>query len=56
MIQAIEEDNSLADYGDFSFTDYYNIWVNEPGYPILNVNIDHTTGVMSLTQVCIALF
>nr|AEA29694.1 aminopeptidase N6 [Trichoplusia ni] len=50
MLEAIEEDNSLADYGSFSFADYYNIWVNEPGYPILNVTVNHTTGVISLSQ------
>ncbi|KAM3967323.1 membrane alanyl aminopeptidase-like [Aphomia sociella] len=48
--QAIEEDGSLSEYAQFNFTDYYRIWVNEPGYPILNVDINHSSGVMSLSQ------
>nr|ACA35025.1 aminopeptidase N-6 [Helicoverpa armigera] len=50
MLKAIEEDGSLADYPNFSFTEYYRIWVNEPGYPILQVNVNHATGVITLTQ------
>ncbi|CAH0605715.1 unnamed protein product [Chrysodeixis includens] len=50
MNQAIRDDNALADYPGFSFTDYYNTWVNEPGYPILDVHVDHPTGVMYLKQ------
>lgn len=53
---AIEEDNSLAAYPNFNFEDYYSIWVNEAGYPILMVDIDHSTGVMSLKQVCEEIF
>ncbi|XP_053603828.1 uncharacterized protein LOC128671405 [Plodia interpunctella] len=48
--QAIEEDNSLNQYPLFNFTDYYRIWVNEPGYPILTVNINYDNGEMSLHQ------
>ncbi|XP_049870023.1 membrane alanyl aminopeptidase-like isoform X2 [Pectinophora gossypiella] len=50
FLKAISEDNTLSAYQHFNFTNYYNIWVNQPGYPILNVDIDHTTGDMSLSQ------
>lgn len=52
MAKAIGEDNSLADYTDFSFAEYYRVWVNEPGYPILDVSISHSTGEITLKQVC----
>ncbi|XP_060801842.1 membrane alanyl aminopeptidase [Amyelois transitella] len=47
---AITEDNSLSIYQHFNFTEYYRVWVNEPGYPILNVNVNHVTGEMALHQ------
>lgn len=49
--EAIQEDNSLAAYPNFNFTEYYRIWVNEPGYPLLNVEVNHSTGEITLTQV-----
>ncbi|KAG6458917.1 hypothetical protein O3G_MSEX011122 [Manduca sexta] len=48
--QAINEDNSLSQYSNFNFTDYYRIWVNDPGYPVLNVAVNHSTGEMTLVQ------
>nr|ASU92547.1 aminopeptidase N [Achaea janata] len=48
--QAIQEDNSLAAYTGFSFDEYYRIWVNEPGFPILNVDVNHSTGQINLSQ------
>lgn len=50
MNLAIAEDQSLAEYPNFSFTEYYRVWVNEPGYPILIVDINHSTGEMTLKQ------
>lgn len=50
-MHAINEDYSLAHYRDFNFTEYYRTWVNEPGYPILYVNVDHSTGDIALRQV-----
>jgi len=50
MNDAILDDNSLAIYPGFNFSEYYRIWVNEPGYPILTVNIDYDTGYMDLKQ------
>lgn len=49
--RAIVEDNTLAEYQHFNFSDYYRIWVNEPGYPVLDVTINHLTGEMNLEQV-----
>lgn len=51
FMKAINEDMSLAPYTDFNFTEYYRTWVNEPGYPILYVNVDHSTGDIALRQV-----
>lgn len=51
FMHAINENNSLALYRDFNFTEYYRTWVNEPGYPILYVNVNHTTGDIALRQV-----
>ncbi|XP_035438719.2 membrane alanyl aminopeptidase [Spodoptera frugiperda] len=50
MNEAIVEDNSLANYPGFDFGEYYKIWVNEPGYPILTVDINYETGQMELKQ------
>uniref|UniRef100_A0A2A4J7T7 Aminopeptidase n=1 Tax=Heliothis virescens TaxID=7102 RepID=A0A2A4J7T7_HELVI len=50
MILAIDEDKSLADYPGFDFAEYYRIWVNEPGYPVLQADVDHSTGEITLTQ------
>lgn len=49
--RAVREDGTLNEYLNFNFTHYYDVWVNQPGYPILNVSIDHATGEMSLSQV-----
>ncbi|XP_075971878.1 membrane alanyl aminopeptidase-like [Anticarsia gemmatalis] len=48
--QAINEDQSLSAYSNFVFAEYYRMWVNEPGYPLLNVVIDHSTGNIELSQ------
>ncbi|KAL0882640.1 hypothetical protein ABMA27_001075 [Loxostege sticticalis] len=48
--RAVREDGTLNEYLNFNFTHYYDVWVNQPGYPILNVSIDHATGEMSLSQ------
>lgn len=49
--KAADEDMSLQNYGSFDFEEYYRIWVNEPGYPVLEVDVDHTTGNIQLSQV-----
>nr|AIK27006.1 aminopeptidase N6 [Spodoptera exigua] len=50
MNDAIVDDNSLENYPGFNFSDYYRIWVNEPGYPLLTVKINYDTGDMTLEQ------
>ncbi|XP_068631134.1 membrane alanyl aminopeptidase-like [Battus philenor] len=50
LAQAIAEDETLSEYQNFKFTEYYDVWVNKPGYPLLTVNINHVTGEMSLSQ------
>lgn len=49
--KAVDEDGSLAIYSGFNFEEYYRIWVNEPGYPILEVTVDHDNGQIRLKQV-----
>lgn len=46
--KAIEDDDNIP--FDFNFEEYYRIWVNEPGYPLLEVEVDHTTGDIHLKQ------
>ncbi|GBP46440.1 Aminopeptidase N [Eumeta japonica] len=48
--QAVQEDGTLQEYLHFNFRDYYFTWVDEPGYPILNVEINHGSGEMRLRQ------
>lgn len=49
--KAVNEDGTLREYENFNFTDFYRIWVNEPGFPLLTVNVDHKSGTISLSQV-----
>jgi aminopeptidase N len=46
--KAILEDKT---YPYSNFTQYYETWVNQPGFPLLTVNVNHTTGTMTLHQV-----
>ncbi|CAH0407486.1 unnamed protein product [Chilo suppressalis] len=48
--EAVREDGTLQEYLHFNFTEYYDIWVNQPGYPTLIVYVDHATGEMALRQ------
>ncbi|XP_063377572.1 uncharacterized protein LOC134664758 [Cydia fagiglandana] len=48
--EAIQEDGTLNEYQGFNFEEFYRIWVNEPGTPILLVEINHETGAISLKQ------
>ncbi|XP_052740778.1 membrane alanyl aminopeptidase-like [Bicyclus anynana] len=48
--KAVNEDGTLREYDNFNFEEFYRVWVNEPGYPLLTVNVDHGTGVISLSQ------
>lgn len=49
--KAADEDSTLDKYTNFDFEEYYRVWVNEPGYPLLEVEVDHTTGNIKLSQV-----
>ncbi|KAI5638675.1 peptidase family m1 domain-containing protein [Phthorimaea operculella] len=43
--------NALQEYGpDFDFVAYYKSWTEQPGHPVLNVQVDHSTGRMTITQ------
>ncbi|KAJ0178639.1 hypothetical protein K1T71_005414 [Dendrolimus kikuchii] len=42
---------AIAQYGDnFNFIDYYKSWTELPGHPVLNVQVDHSTGRMTIYQ------
>uniref|UniRef100_A0A2A4IXQ9 ERAP1-like C-terminal domain-containing protein n=1 Tax=Heliothis virescens TaxID=7102 RepID=A0A2A4IXQ9_HELVI len=42
---------ALSAYGsDFDFVKYYESWTEQPGHPVLNVQINHQTGQMTITQ------
>lgn len=46
------EREALAAYGpEFNFIEYYKSWTEQPGHPVLNVNVNHATGRMTITQV-----
>ncbi|XP_028036121.1 membrane alanyl aminopeptidase-like [Bombyx mandarina] len=42
---------ALSAYGpDFSFVDYYKSWTEQSGHPVLNVQVNHQTGDMTIYQ------
>lgn len=46
---------AIAQYGtNFNFIDYYKSWTEQPGHPVLNVQVDHSTGRMTIYQVLIS--
>ncbi|CAH2105875.1 unnamed protein product [Euphydryas editha] len=55
LFQALEAAGTaagaLSQYGsDFSLIDYYRSWTEQSGHPILNVQVNHQTGDMTITQ------
>ncbi|CAG9794996.1 unnamed protein product [Diatraea saccharalis] len=45
------ETNATVEYGpDFNIIDYYKTWTEQAGHPVLNVAVDHQTGIMTVTQ------
>lgn len=49
-------DSSLALYPNTAVSAVMSSWTNQSGYPLLQVNIDYTSGDMSITQVSLFLF
>ncbi|XP_059049750.1 membrane alanyl aminopeptidase-like [Achroia grisella] len=46
-----EEFNATEEYGaDFSVIDYYQSWTEQAGHPVLNVQVNHQTGQMLISQ------
>nr|XP_026484276.1 membrane alanyl aminopeptidase-like [Vanessa tameamea] len=41
---------ALSQYGNFSLVEYYRSWTEQSGHPILNVQVNHQTGDMTITQ------
>ncbi|XP_026322120.1 membrane alanyl aminopeptidase-like [Hyposmocoma kahamanoa] len=45
------ETGALEAYGpQFNFIEYYKSWTEQPGHPLLSVNVNHATGRMTITQ------
>ncbi|KAH9643224.1 hypothetical protein HF086_012886 [Spodoptera exigua] len=41
---------AFNNYPSFDFVAYYKSWTEQPGHPILNVHINHTSGQMTIHQ------
>lgn len=51
--QAASEDHVFTrDFPNVDVGAVLNSWVQAPGSPVVNVNVNTATGVISLTQVC----
>nr|AEO12696.1 aminopeptidase N3a [Ostrinia nubilalis] len=55
LFQALQdaavEAGAIAEYGEeFNIIDYYKTWTEQGGHPVLNVEIDHQTGLMTIYQ------
>lgn len=48
--QAVEEDANSVD-ANVNIANFFKYWVDEPGSPIITVNVDMSTGLMKLEQV-----
>lgn len=56
LFQALQDvaisSGAIETYGpNFSVIDYYASWTEQPGHPVLNVQVNHATGDMLVTQV-----
>lgn len=46
-----EKHNAISEYGpDFSVIEYYRSWTEQGGHPVLNVQVNHQTGEMLVSQ------
>ncbi|CAG9794999.1 unnamed protein product [Diatraea saccharalis] len=49
--EAAEETGAIEQYGpDFNIIDYYKTWSEQSGHPVLNVEVNHQTGQMTIHQ------
>ncbi|KAG6458925.1 hypothetical protein O3G_MSEX011121 [Manduca sexta] len=49
--RAANATGALSEYGrDFSFIEYYRSWTEQSGHPVLNVDVNHRTGQMTVYQ------
>ncbi|KAL0882633.1 hypothetical protein ABMA27_001068 [Loxostege sticticalis] len=49
--QAAVAAGAITEYGpEFNFIDYYRSWTEQGGHPVLNVEVDHQTGEMTIYQ------
>lgn len=58
LFNALEEEaqrsGAIEEYGpNFSVTEYYKKFSEQPGYPVLIVDVNHQTGQMTIKQVSI---
>ncbi|XP_050343244.1 membrane alanyl aminopeptidase-like isoform X2 [Nymphalis io] len=50
LTEGINNFNSCSNYSGFNFTSIMSSWITQPGYPILNVEVDHANSSIILTQ------
>ncbi|CAH0693407.1 unnamed protein product [Chilo suppressalis] len=49
--ESANESGALAAYGpEFNIVDYYKTWTEQGGHPVLNVAVNHQTGIMTVSQ------
>ncbi|KAI8424597.1 hypothetical protein MSG28_003037 [Choristoneura fumiferana] len=48
--EAAAEDGALAAYNGITIEEYFKTWSEQPGHPLLHVEINHRTGEMIVTQ------
>ncbi|KAI8424594.1 hypothetical protein MSG28_003037 [Choristoneura fumiferana] len=49
--EAAAEDGALAAYNGITIEEYFKTWSEQPGHPLLHVEINHRTGEMIVTQI-----
>nr|AIK67332.1 aminopeptidase N [Plutella xylostella] len=48
--RAVQEDGALTQFTNVNITDFLSDWVYEPGYPVINVDINMNTGNIYIEQ------
>ncbi|CAK1546276.1 unnamed protein product [Leptosia nina] len=44
------EAGAISEYPGFSVVEYYKTWHDQPGVPVIYVDVNHKTGAMTITQ------
>lgn len=49
--RAVREDNTLSQLPGVDIGDVFDSWVQNPGAPVVKVDVDYATGAISVSQV-----